>query len=193
MIRYLTPLALLLATPVAAQTGPTEPTPDAGGRIETARALVGKMNIDRMLDFQFTNLMPLVTGNLLGVMQTAPDAPSGIKQVLATEEGRAKVRAIASEEMLAAMRARYPDIREAAAEEYRRNFSEADLKAIVAFYDTSAGQHWLALQPQLQQRLAEFGKGMGRDAGMAAFPKIRARVEALAKTQAPAATQQDKK
>ncbi|WP_156884162.1 DUF2059 domain-containing protein [Sphingomonas sp. gentR] len=192
-MRALVPLALLLAAPVVAQTGPTEATPDAAGRIETARALVDKMNIDRLLDFQFASLMPLVTGNVLGVMQTSSDAPAGIKQVLATPEGQAKVRAIVSEEMLAAMRSRYPEIREAAAEEYRRSFSEEDLKAIVAFYNTQAGQHLLALQPQLQQRLAEFGKGMGRDAGMAAFPKIRARIEALAKTQAPAATKQDKK
>ncbi|MGW8134723.1 DUF2059 domain-containing protein [Sphingomonas zeae] len=192
-MRLLAALALLLAAPVAAQTGPAEPTPDAGGRIETARALVAKMKLDQMLDFQFANLMPLVTGNLLGAMQTMSDAPNGVKPLLATPEGRAKVSAIVSEEMMAAMRARYPDIREAAAEEYRRNFSEDDLKAITAFFNTPAGQHWLALQPQLQQRLAEFGKGMGRDAGMAAFPKIRARIEALAKTQAPAATKQDKK
>ena len=56
-----------------------------------------------------------------------------------------------------------------------------------------AWQLRVPLQPKWQQRLPVSGKGMGRDAGMAASPKIRARIGALAKTQAPAATKQDKK
>lgn len=176
----LAPLAILLATPVAAQTAPASPAAtDAGGRIETARILVGKLGLDRVLDFQFSGLMPLVAGNIVTALQTAADTPQAVKDRLATEEGRRQVGAIASEEMLAAFRARYPAIAEAAAEEYRRNFSETELKAIIAFYDSAAGQRLLQLQPQLQQRLAEAGKAVGREAGMAAFPKIRARIDAL--------------
>ncbi|MEJ8630899.1 DUF2059 domain-containing protein [Sphingomonas sp. I4] len=85
--------------------------------------------------------------------------------------------------MLAAFRARYPAIAEAAAEEYRRNFSEDELKAIIVFMISAAGKRLLALQPQLQQRLSEAGKAVGREAGMAAFPKIRARIEALDKAE----------
>jgi hypothetical protein len=176
VIRLFVPLALMLATPVAAQTAPVA---DAGGRIETARTLVAKLNLDRMLDFQFSGLMPLVSAQIVTAMQTAPDMPQAVKDRLATPEGRQQVGAIASEEMLAAFRTRYPGIAEAEAEEYRRNFSEDELKAIIAFYDSSTGKRLLELQPQLQQRLAEAGKAMGREAGMAAFPKIRARVEAL--------------
>ncbi|WP_433909535.1 DUF2059 domain-containing protein [Sphingomonas yabuuchiae] len=176
MMRMLAPLALLLATPAIAQTPPAA---DAGGRIETARTLVGKLNIDRTLDFQFSGLMPLVSAQIVTAMQTAPDMPQAVKTRLATPEGQQQVGAIATEEMMAAFRARYPAIIEAAAEEYRRNFSESELKAIIAFYDSPTGKRLLTLQPQLQQRLAEAGKAMGREAGMAAFPKIRARVEAL--------------
>ena len=176
MIRMLAPLALLLAAPAVAQTAPAA---DAGGRIETARALVAKLDLDRTLDFQFSGLMPLVSAQIVTAMQAAPDISQAVKNRLATPEGRQQVGAIATEEMLAAFRARYPGIAEAAAEEYRRNFSEDELKAIIAFYDSPTGKRLLTLQPQLQQRLDEAGKAMGREAGMAAFPKIRARVEAL--------------
>ncbi|MDY0959372.1 DUF2059 domain-containing protein [Sphingomonas sp. CFBP8993] len=184
MTRGLAFLALLGAAPVAAQTAPSPTaTAAAGGRIETARTLVGKLNLDRTLDFQFSGLMPLVAANIVNGLQTASDAPKAIKDRLATSEGRRQVGVITSEEMLAAFRARYPAIAEAAAEEYRRNFSEDELKAIIVFYDSAAGKRLLALQPQLQQRLSEAGKAVGREAGMAAFPKIRARIQALDKAE----------
>ena len=79
--------------------------------------------------------MPLVATNIVSALQADPSTPQAIKDRLTTEEGRRQIAGIASEEMLAAFRARYPAIAEAAAEEYRRNFSEAELKAIIAFYD----------------------------------------------------------
>lgn len=179
-MRGLVLIALLVAAPAAAQTAPAPArATDAGGRIETARILVGKLGLDQTLDFQFSSVMPLVATNIVSALQADPSTPQAIKDRLTTEEGRRQIAGIASEEMLAAFRARYPAIAEAAAEEYRRNFSEAELKAIIAFYDSAPGKRLLQLQPQLQQRLAEAGKAMGREAGMAAFPKIRARVEAL--------------
>lgn len=180
MMRGLAFLALLVAAPVAAQTAPAPATtPDAGGRIETARALVAKLNLDKTLDLQFSSLMPLIANNMVTALQGDPAIPQALKDRLTTAETRRQVGEIATEEMMAAFRARYPDIAEAAAEEYRRNFSEAELKAIVAFYDSPTGRRLLQLQPQLQQRLAEAGRAIGQQAGMAAFPKIRARIEAL--------------
>ncbi len=180
MTRGFAVLALLMAAPVAAQTAPAPaPVADAGGRIETARTLVAKMNLEKTLDFQFSSVMPLVAGNVVSGLQGDSGTPQSIKDRLATAEGRAQISQIASEEMLAAFRARYPAIAEAVAEEYRRNFSESELKAITAFYDSPTGQRLLQLQPQLQQRLAEAGRAVGQEAGMAAYPKILARIAAL--------------
>lgn len=177
-MRSFAALALLIAAPVVAQTAPA-PVADAGGRIETARALVGKLNLEKTLDFQFSSVMPLVANNIVTGLQADSGTPQTIKDRLATPEGRRQVAEIATEEMTAAFRARYPAIVEAAAEEYRRNFSESELKAIMAFYDSPTGQRLLQLQPQLQQRLAEAGRAIGQEAGMAAFPKIQARIAAL--------------
>jgi len=85
------------------------------------------------------------------------------------------VSAIVTDEFTSAVRARYSDIAEAVAEEYRKAFSEDELKAILTFYSSPAGAKLLSVQPRLQQTLSE----QGRDAGVAAFPKIKARLDAL--------------
>ena len=186
-MRCLTPLALLLATPVAAQITPAPlPTADAGGRIETARALVGKLNFSRALDFQFSSLMPLISSNITNTIQGSAALPPPVKDWLATAEGRQQAMSVVSEELMAAFRARYPTVIEAAAEEYRRNFSEEELKAITVFYDSPAGKRMLELQPVLQQRLSEAGRSVGGDAGEEAFLKARERILAMAPSAAPA-------
>ncbi|WP_343528242.1 DUF2059 domain-containing protein [Sphingomonas sp.] len=190
-MRLLALAALGFAVPVAAQTTPQSApaltaTRDAGGRIETARALVGKLNLERTLDFQFSSLMPLVSSNIVTSIQGSATLPQPVKDRLATPEGRQQAMTIAGEEMMAAFRARYPTIVEAAAEEYRRNFSEDELKAIAAFYDSPSGKRMLELQPVLQQRLAEAGRTVGGEAGVAAFSKAMERILAMAPPAAPA-------
>ena len=181
-MRALALTAALLASPVAAQTAPASApvaTPDAGGRIETARALVCKMNMEQALVFQFSSVMPLVSANLVTSIQGSATLPPPLRARLASAQGRQQAMTIAGEEMIAAFRARYPTIVEAAAEEYRRNFSEDELTALVAFYDSPVGKRMLQLQPLLQQRLAEAGRAVGGEAGMAAFPKVLERILAM--------------
>lgn len=165
-------LAVLLASPAAAQTS-------AAGTITTARAIVARMQLDGVMDKMFEQVMPLMTANVVNAMQQDSSAPSALKARLSRKEGREQVSAIVADEFLKAIRARYPEFSEGAAEEYRKAFSEDELKSVLAFYSSPVGAKLLAIQPRLQQTLSEQGRAIGRDAGVAAFPKIKARLDAL--------------
>ena len=169
-------LALSVApTPAMAQVAPaTQP-----GSITTARAIVARLRIERTIDPMFQQIMPLMTSNVENAMLAASGTPDAIKAKLKTQDGRQQISAIIGEEFTTAFRQHYPDIAEGAAEEYSRLFSEAELKAILAFYTSPAGAKLIEALPQLQQVLSEQGRGVGREAGMTAFPKIQARLTAL--------------
>jgi hypothetical protein len=169
--------AALIAAPMPAisQVAPAAQP----GTIATARAIVSKLRIERTMDPMFQQIMPLMTANVENAMATAPKTPEFLKAKLKTEEGRKQIGDIISAEFTAAFREHYPDIAEGAAEEYRKLFSEPELKAILAFYTSPTGAKLLEALPQLQQVLSEQGRALGREAGMTAFPKIQARLAAL--------------
>ncbi|EZP54963.1 MULTISPECIES: DUF2059 domain-containing protein [Sphingomonas] len=173
-LRLLVATALLVAPePVLAQAA-AQP-----GTIATARALVAQMRMERVLDPMFAQLMPLMVSNVENAMRADTAAPAALKARLATDAGRQQVGAIISEEFARAFRERYPAIAEATAEEYRKTFSESELTTILAFYRSPTGAKLLDAQPALQKALSEAGRGVGRDAAMAAFPKVQARLSAL--------------
>ncbi len=169
-------VSILSPVPAVAQAAAAQQQP---GTIGTARAIVTRMQMERTLDPMFQQLMPLMVANVQNAMQNATDAPAPLKTRLATEAGRQQIGAIISEEFTAAFRQRYPDIGDAAAEEYRKAFSEPELLAILSFYNSPVGAKLLTLQPQLQKTLSEQGRAIGREAGIAAVPKIQARLIAL--------------
>ncbi|GAA0656760.1 hypothetical protein FHT00_002377 [Sphingomonas insulae] len=175
--------AMLLPTPLpaAAQVAPGAPVASVAvpGSIDTARAIVARMQIDRTMDPLFQQIMPLMISNVENAMLADARTPDPLKSRLGTDAGRKQVGTIIAEEFTAAFRQRYPDIGAAAAEEYRKLFSEPELRAILAFYTSPAGAKLLQAQPQLQQVLSEQGRVLGREAGMAAFPRIQARLAAL--------------
>lgn len=171
LVATLPTTALPAAAPVAAAAQP--------GSISTARALVARMRMQRTLDPMFEQLMPLMVANVENAMQQSADAPATLKARLQVEDGRKQIGGIIAEEFMTAFRARYADIGEATAEEYRKAFSEPELKTILAFYTSPTGAKLLDIQPQLQKVLAEQGRAIGREAGMAAVPKIQARLTAL--------------
>jgi len=72
--------ALLLAVPAAAQA--LQP-----GTIGTARSIVARMQIDRMMDQTFDQLMPLLTSNVVNAMRQDASVSSVLKERLATEKG----------------------------------------------------------------------------------------------------------
>ena len=149
------------------------------GTIVTARAIVTQMQMERTLDPLFAQLMPLMVSNVENAMRAAPDTPAPLKARLATPAGQQQIGTIISGEFGDAFRQRYPDIREAAAEEYRKTFSEPELAAILAFYRSPTGAKLVQAQPQLQKALSEAGQAIGRQAAVAAIPKIQARIVAL--------------
>ncbi len=173
MIRNSLLLAAALASaPVAAQgTG--------AGTIATARSIVAAMHIEQTLDPVFAQIMPLVASNVITAMQRDPAIPATLKARLSTADGQAQVSTIVSEEIGSAYRARYDSIAAALAEEYSRSFSETELLAILSFYRSAAGAKLIQTQPAIQKVMSEQGRAIGREAGMAAFPKIIQRVKAL--------------
>lgn len=164
--------------PAAAQAQATN-AQQQPGTIKTGRAIVARMQIDRTLDPMFQQLMPLMVANVEHAMADATDTPAALKTRLKNGSGRAQVGTIIAEEFTAAFRHLYPDVGEAAAEQYSKLFSEPELAAILAFCASPAGAKLLALLPELQKTMAEQGRALGRDAGIAAIPKIQARLTAL--------------
>lgn len=179
MIRSLFLAAALFAAPAPALAQTAVQPAAQPGTIQTARAIVAQMQMEKMLDPMFAQLMPLMVSNVENAMRANAAAPAPLKARLETETGRQQVGAIITEEFSNAFRARYADIREATAEEYRKTFTEAELAAILAFYRSPAGTKLVQAQPQLQQVLSQAGRAVGQDAAIAAFPKIQARITAL--------------
>ncbi|WP_157968779.1 MULTISPECIES: DUF2059 domain-containing protein [unclassified Sphingomonas] len=174
--------ALALAAASVTATAPVQAAPAqaaAPGTIATARAIVAAMHVDRSLDTMFAQLTPLVSANILNAMQQAKDAPPALKARIATPAGREQVSGIVGQEIIAGFRGRYDDIAAGLAEEYVRTFSEAELQTILAFYRSPTGAKLIDAQPAIQRVLSEQGRAIGREVGMAAFPKILQRVTAL--------------
>jgi len=170
-------MALTAATP--APTAAQRVQPVQAGSIKTAQAIVARQQQEQLLDTMFQQLMPLMVANVQNAIQNDATTPAALKERLKTDAGRKQVGSIIGEEFTSAFRQRYADIGEATAEEYSKLFSEPELVAILAFYSSPAGMKMLRLQPQLQKTLSEQGRALGREAGMAAVPKIQARLTAL--------------
>jgi uncharacterized protein len=66
---------------------------------------------------------------------------------------------------------------DATAKDYAREFDEAELRALIAFFDSPAGRKMIERQPQLMQRSMALGQRLGeergRRAGEAAFKELR--------------------
>ena len=162
--------ALLLApVPALAQAG-TE---------ASATKLVQLMKVEVVLDTMFQQMTPVMTGQVLTATAQAPGAPAAIKARLTDATARARAESIMGEEMMRSLRKRYPQIANATAKEYAATFSEADLQAAIAFYQSPAGQRFVAAQPKLQAALSSQGQAIGMAAGAEAVPAALARIEAL--------------
>lgn len=126
-------LALLVATPVRAQTSDTPAAPTAR-QIELAHEMVEVSGARKLMTSVFAAMINQMVG--------PPDPHS-------TSAQDRKVREIALESARAAFEKSTPKMLDLFAQTYANNFSEQELSDIVAFYKTPSGQAAIAKVPKV--------------------------------------------
>ncbi|WP_425228564.1 DUF2059 domain-containing protein [Sphingomonas sp.] len=182
---------LFSAIPAAAQKAPPTVTvaPDTDpARVAAATRLIALMHLDATLDRLFAQLTPVFAQGVIGALSGDESGRTLLAALDAKPDGRERFSAILSQEYLASIRRRYPEIERGAAAEYAAAFTREELEAIAAFYSSGAGAKLLRLQPELQQRMSARGQGLGRVAGAEAGERAvtRATREILGRTDRPA-------
>lgn len=176
MIGLLLAAALQAAPPPAPAQPPAATTAAPATKAELGRELLRLMRIDKQLDFAFTGLMPLMTENIANVIGKDESVDVELRAQLADERGRARIKGIIAEEVMAGFKARYATILERAADEYAARFSEAELRELIAFHRSPVGVKLLDAQPELQARLGKIGERIGIEVGLEAVPKALERI-----------------
>jgi hypothetical protein len=172
-------LMLGIAVPALARAAPQAAAETASpARLAAARQLVGLLNLEQTLDQMFVPLMPVFAQAVIGALQGDPDTRDAMRVLLEKGEGgQDRFVTILSQEFFSSLRARYPDLKESAATEYAKTFSESELRDLIAFYTSGTGAKMLSLAPHLQKRLAAAGQEIGRKAGEEAGRRAFERAE----------------
>ncbi len=177
--------ALVAPGIVAAQQGasraldaPAELRTNAGGSLASATELVSLMNVTRVIDPMFQQMMPVMVDNMANALLAAPKALAALKAKLSDPIAETAAKAVLSEELTASLRGRYTAIADETAKEYVVTFTEAHLQSMFYFYSNGGGAKMLAAQPRLQQALSERGRAMGMSAAQEAIPKAITRITA---------------
>jgi hypothetical protein len=164
--------------PVTIQTTPAAAQPDPA-RIAAAERLIALMKVEATLDAMFVQLSPgfaqAVLGSLLGDPKTRPVIDSLVARA---PDNRDRMIAILSQEFMAAIKRQYPAYLKRVAVAYATAFTAEELDAINAFYSSGPGAKALAVLPQLQIRLSQDGRELGRIAGQEAGGRAFQRIEA---------------
>jgi hypothetical protein len=122
--------ALMLPAGVALAQAPAAPTPEAQA---LARKLVTVIGGDR------TAVLAAMTTPLIGLM----------KQMANTQSDRAAI--LVHDVLMPVLSEHYDELLNNQAKAYLALLSVSDIKAILAFYNTEAGQHLSAARPKLAQ------------------------------------------
>ncbi len=119
------------------------------------------------LDSQFDVIIPQIVDMMLGVL---------LKGNAGHEE---QVRRIASEEMTTAFTLHRKEMIDVTRDTYRRNFNDAELGDLTAFYQSPTGQKFIARQSQIVRQSMAGGAAVGQAAAREALPRIIERMKAL--------------
>ena len=175
-MRRMVALALVTAalpTPVVAQPDTAVPTT---GAATLARSVLRKLRSIEEVSFVAGKLGPVFAESVLG---TAADQPSNpFASAMRTAEGKARLKAVLSEEFTRAYTSHLPELTDALVAHLATDLSEADLHAIDAFLDTPAGVHWAAEMVVLQQQSSSMGASVGARAGAEAVSATVKRLSA---------------
>jgi hypothetical protein len=142
---------LAMATSAFAQDNPV--------KLALAREAIAAMQVDKMFDGMAAQMKQMAT-------QMAPPSPDATpEQRKKAEELQGKIMDLstsAAKGMIAKMDQIYADV-----------YSEAELKAMKAFFTSPEGQSMIAKQPQVMARMMPLAQEMQRDL----MPKIQQLVE----------------
>lgn len=150
----------LIARLGAAEPVPTAQTAPAPAQLELAREVIKATQFDRMFD-QMGAQMQKIAAQQLNV--SSPEATAAQKE--AAGKVMSEVMTIsmeAAKQMLAKVDTIYAEV-----------YSEAELKAMLAFFASPEGQSMLQKQPQIMQHMMPLIQEMQKEIG----PKIQAIVQ----------------
>ncbi|MBI2513946.1 MAG: DUF2059 domain-containing protein [Opitutae bacterium] len=176
--------SLALAQSNAPQAAPAAPAPTVAApavdaaKLALAREVIAAMQADKMLD-RMTAQMKQMAMQMTALPSDTPPAKRAKAEALSNKIMDLSMEA--AKGMIAKMDALYAEV-----------YSEAELKAMKAFFASPEGQSMLAKQPQVMQRVMPLAQAMQTEL----MPKIQQLVqqaqaeeaaEAAAATETPAA------
>lgn len=163
-LKFVFTIALLAACPAqlhAQGVQHNQATP-----IEDARAILAAARTEELLDAMFAQLVPVMESAFVGQLSTSAVGNSLLDSVDAKYPGGRDAFGKRFGEIISkGMRAKYPDILEAAARKYVERLAPDDLRAARAFYESESGARLLAAQPELQAQLHQVGQQIGSQVG----------------------------
>jgi hypothetical protein len=125
-------------------------------RLKAARELMAVVKADQNM----TMLVPMILSQLRSVMPPlAPEAEKARDEVMAEIEKQFKARTGEILDKLAML--------------YAQRFTADEMRTVAAFYQTEAGQKFVAAMPQLAAEGMRIGQEWGRTIGIEAEQKIR--------------------
>jgi hypothetical protein len=133
--------------------------------LAAAEKLLAQMHVSQSIDRMLEQLVPMMSSAIIGELEHNPATEQVVQQIEAKPDGRARLTAIFTDEVLKSLRTHAPDIVKGAAGEYASVFSASELNGLLGFFASGAGAKWLLNQSQLQQSIGRIGQQVGREAG----------------------------
>lgn len=162
-------------TPISAIAG------DAPSALHLAAAttLIEKLQMERSLDQMFVNLKGMFAENVIATMLRDDSNGSSKRFFDSIPGGRDRFADILGEEFVTSLRRHYPDFKKTASDEYAKAFTLEELNSLNAFFASGAGEKWLALAPQMEKTMGEWGEKAGMQAGAEAVTAAIARAQKM--------------
>ncbi len=158
MKKILLLLAFAFITGVRAQTPAPAPAPDAA-KLALARETIKAMQADKMIDGMSANLSRIINQIAAAPANASPEQRAKA-EVLSKRLMELSLESV--KDMVTKMDAVYAEI-----------YTEAELKAVYAFFVSAEGQSMIAKQPLVMQRVMPLVQSMQREL----LPKIQKLVE----------------
>lgn len=171
MIGLLISMGLAQAAPQAPAAPPAPTAAVDPARLAAAGRLLEAMHIDRQYDSMFSQLIPVMSVQLFGILKDNTTVPAALRSELAKPDRQAEAQRYFAEESLRGFKANYPAMKAATAREYAAIFTTDEIAQLSAFYASPVGQKALATMPQLQAKLMPIGMAAGQAVGQDAMRK----------------------
>ena len=180
-MKYLILLAAAIAGAPAIAAPPVAVPAQRAETSATAMRLVEVLRAERTLDALFADLMPLAGNQAVSSLETNAVTRDHVVDLIdRLPGGRDRLVQIFAEDLLAEMRARYPEVKSELAALYQSRFTETELNDMIRFFSSGTGAKYMEAQPELQAHMRSVGEKIGGRAGEAAAPKAMQRAQSEA-------------